>query len=141
MKTFYLPLLFAIGGNLLYHCGQKSVPQNANPLSVLIVAYAISLTSCTLIYCFTSDRQLVSALKGNNWSVLAIGLGAAIVEIGYLLAYRMGWNISVASMTSSVAVAALLIPIGILFFRESLSASNLLGIIFCILGLMLLTRR
>jgi uncharacterized membrane protein len=133
--------MMVIGGNLLYHCGQKSVPKNASPLLVLIVAYAISLTICIVIYCFTSDRSMVSAIKGNNWSVLAIGLGAVIVEIGYLLAYRMGWNISVTSMTSSVAVATLLIPIGLLFFRERLSTANFFGIILCAVGLMLLTRK
>src|ERR1044071_4093792 len=141
MNNFYLPLVLVIGGNLLYHCGQKSVPKNAYPLLVLIVAYAISLTICMLIYCFTSDRPLGSILKENNWSVLAIGLGAAIVEIGYLLAYRMGWNISVTSMTSSVMVAAILFPIGVLVFRERVSSANLLGIIFCIFGLILIIRK
>ncbi|MEW6731130.1 MAG: hypothetical protein AB1489_07325 [Acidobacteriota bacterium] len=141
MKTFYSPLLLTIGGNLLYHIGQKFVPKTANPLLVLIVVYTISLTGCAVIYCFSPDKSLVNSLKENNWSVLAIGFGAAIVELGYLLAYRMGWNISLASVTSSIAVTLLLIPIGFFLFRESLSVSKILGILFCVLGLMLVTQK
>jgi multidrug transporter EmrE-like cation transporter len=72
-----------------------------------------------------------------NWA--SVGLGAVIVglELGFLLAYRAGWNISVASLVANTTVALLLIPVGLLFFKEELSAVNILGIILAIAGLVL----
>jgi uncharacterized membrane protein len=54
-----------------------------------------------------------------------------------LLAYRAGWNISIGSLVVSVAVAILLIPTGLLFYREHLSAANVTGIVLCLAGLVL----
>lgn len=70
-----------------------------------------------------------------------VALGAASIEIGFLLAYRVGWNISIAPVASSVAVALLLIPIGLIAFKEHLSIANVLGIMFCVVGLILVTRK
>jgi len=68
--------------------------------------------------------------------VLAIAIVG--IEAGYLWAYREGWNISVGALTSYVTVAMILLPIGLLFFKEKISPINLLGIGVCILGLFLL---
>jgi len=53
------------------------------------------------------------------------------------VAYRVGWKISLAPILSSVAVSLLLIPVGLLAFHEKLSVANLVGIAFCIAGLIL----
>jgi uncharacterized membrane protein len=62
-------------------------------------------------------------------------------KIGFLLAYRAGWNINVGSLIVSVAVALLLIPTGALLFKEHLSAANVTGIVLCLVGLVLVMLR
>jgi uncharacterized membrane protein len=60
--------------------------------------------------------------------------------LGFLLAYRSGWRISVAAVATNVAVTLLLVPIGIMVFKDHLSLRNVLGLIFCVLGLVLVVR-
>lgn len=58
-----------------------------------------------------------------------------------MLAYRMGWRIGLAAITTNVAVTCLLIPIGLLLFKEQLSPRNIIGLIFCMLGLALVAQK
>jgi uncharacterized membrane protein len=141
MKSFYLPLVLTIGGNVLYHVSQKSVPKTANPLLTMMLAYAVGIGVCALCTIFyPAEKSFLSSIREANWTVATIGIGATAVELGYLLAYRVGWNISIAPILTSVGVTLLLIPIGIMVFREQLSAWNMVGIILCLAGLFLVTR-
>jgi drug/metabolite transporter (DMT)-like permease len=58
-----------------------------------------------------------------------------------LLTYRVGWNISLASITCSVAVALVLLPIGVFAFKEQLSLKNIIGLALCLAGLFLVTKK
>jgi hypothetical protein len=69
---------------------------------------------------------------------VAVGIAIVGVEMGVLLAYRAGWRVSVGSTVVNAALAVLLIPIGILYFGERLTAGNALGIVLCVGGLLLL---
>jgi uncharacterized membrane protein len=79
-------------------------------------------------------------LKESNWAVVVVGAAAACIEIGFLLAYRSGWRISVAAVATNVAVTLMLVPIGIIIFKDHLSLRNIVGLIFCVLGLVLVVR-
>ena len=75
-----------------------------------------------------------------NWASYALGLVVVLLEVGFLLAYRAGWKISVAAVYSNVAVGLLLLPIGYLFYREALTATNILGIALAVVALVLMSR-
>lgn len=70
-------------------------------------------------------------------------MGFAVVglELGYLLAYRMGWNVSLVSLISNTWVALLLIPIGIYVYKENMTLTAVSGVALCILGLVLITKK
>lgn len=53
----------------------------------------------------------------------------------------MGWNISVASVTINILVVLALIPIGLLAYKEHLSARNVAGIACCLVGLYLISKK
>jgi multidrug transporter EmrE-like cation transporter len=53
------------------------------------------------------------------------------------MAYRTGWNISTASLVANTTVALLLIPLGLLLYKEHLTPVNILGIVLAIAGLVL----
>lgn len=142
MKSFYLPILLAIGGGVLYHLAQKSIPKDANPLSALFVAYLTSVAAVLLfLVLFPTEGSFSASLKKTNWAMFAVGIGAAAIEIGFLLAYRTGWNISTAGLIVNISVALILIPLGVSLFKEQLSAWNLFGIALCILGLIFISKR
>jgi uncharacterized membrane protein len=140
MKLVYLPLALTVGGNLLYHVSQKFIPPAANPLVTMILAYTVAIVVCSVCAIFyPAEKSFLISARESNWAVLALGIGVATVEIGFLLAYRVGWEISVAPVLSGVAVALLLIIVGVAAFSEHLSVTKVAGIVFCATGLVLLT--
>jgi uncharacterized membrane protein len=141
MRNFYFPLVLAVGGMLFYHLAQKSIPKGINPFYAVTIAYLVGiivLVACALM--LPGDKSFVTSLKESNWAVFVVGAAAAAIEVGFLLAYRAGWRISVAAVATNVAVTLLLVPIGIAIFKDHLSVRNILGLIFCVLGLVLVVR-
>ena len=86
------------------------------------------------------DKSFLSSVRESNWAVFVVGAAAACIEVGFLLAYRSGWKLSVAAVATNVAVTLMLVPIGIVIFKDHLSLRNVLGLIFCVLGLVLVVR-
>jgi len=79
-------------------------------------------------------------VKRLNWATIAVGLSIVAVELGFLLAYRAGWRVSLASITANTTVALVLLPTGVLLFRERVTPTNAIGLVFCVIGLVLVTR-
>ncbi len=142
MKPFVLPIAIAVCGNLLYHVSQKSIPSSAPPLLSLLVTYTVAFAGTLMLLPFAKESgSLADGLSRLNWASAGVGIAIVGVELGFLLAYRAGWNVSAGSVAVNVAVGLLLIPVGVLLFREKLSAVNVAGIALCIMGLLLVARR
>jgi uncharacterized membrane protein YdcZ (DUF606 family) len=142
MKSVYLPIAMIIFGGLLYQVSQKSIPQTASPLHAIIIAYLAGILFCGLFaFFYAAEKSFFDSFKESNWAVFTVGIGAAFIEIGFLLAYRVGWNLSSTSVLVNIVIAVLLIPIGIFFFKEKLSLSQGAGILLCVAGLLLIARK
>ena len=141
MTSIYLPFAITVGGMLLYHLAQKSIPTDMNPFHATAIAYGMGILVCAILgLMFPANRGMTNSLKLTNWAVLAMGVGAAAIEVGFMIAYRMGWRISLTAIATNVAATAILIPIGLLLFREQISMRNFVGVAFCLVGLMLVIR-
>lgn len=135
----YLPIAFVILGYLAYHSSQKLVPGSVHPFASLIVTYAVALAICTILFFTSSQRPpLGHALRELNWTSYMVGLAVVALEGGFLLAYRAGWNVSMTGLMTNVSAAILLLPLGVFFFRESLSSWNVVGIILAVTGIVLM---
>jgi len=138
MFLFYFSVGLAITSTLLYHVTQKLTPAYVNPALALIVTYAVSLVLCVLLLpLFPLVNDVRAALGQLNWASFGLAFAIVGLEVGFLLAYRAGWNISIAAIFVNAAGTLLLVPIGLLFFKERLSPVNLLGILVCIIGLIM----
>jgi len=75
--------------------------------------------------------------------LLPIGLGVAIVglELGFLFAYRAGWNMTLAVLYVNIIVTVVLIPLGIFMYAETFSTKNFIGVIISILGITLIASK
>jgi len=141
MNSFYIPFAITVGGMLLYHLSQKSIPKEMNPFHATAFAYVAGIIVCTILgFTYTTNRSFINSLKISNWAVVGMGVGAAAIEVGFMVAYRMGWRMSTTAIATNVAATAILIPIGLLAFREHLSPKNILGVVFCAIGLLLVVR-
>lgn len=139
MWVYYIAILLTITANIFYHIFQKSTPSNANPILSLMITYITAAVVCIVILPFYPGWEgFLESSKKLSW--VSIGLGVAIVglEFGFLLAYRVGWNISLAGIVSNFAVGLMLIPVGLLFYHEKLSIPNFIGIGLCFAGLTLI---
>lgn len=142
MRGAWLPITLTVAGAVLYHVSSKSTPKAAHPLAAIVGAYAVGIAACLLVGFLwpSTERAPFAALRGLGWSVAGLGLGAAMIEVGFLVAYRAGWPLNTASLFVNVAAAVLLIPIGLALFAERVSPARAVGIVMCVAGLFLLSR-
>jgi drug/metabolite transporter (DMT)-like permease len=139
MGMLTVALALAVASNVLYHLAQKSIPGGLHPLLSLTVTYLAALAVTLLLWpVYPGGPPSLKALAQVNWASFAVGVAIVGVEIGVLLAYRAGMRISLGATLINVAVAIVLIPIGLVFFRESLSPANVAGLALCLAGLWLL---
>jgi len=140
--TFYLPIVLMALATTVYHVAQKSVPSQVSPMLSLTVNYVTALMVTLLLLPLYPQRTTVSwSFRNVNWASYAVGVSIVGVELAVLLAYRVGWKISLASVVGSVTTALLLVAVGLLFFNEHLSPKNVAGIAFCLVGLALIASR
>jgi drug/metabolite transporter (DMT)-like permease len=135
------PLLLIVMGSLMYHIAAKSVPQSLEPFGALVGVYATALVACLVAYAAVR-HGVPPAQVSSVWhpTIAAVGLGALMIELGFLLTYRAAWPVSTASVLSNGLVAVLLIPTGALLFGEAITAVRVTGVILCLLGVWLLQR-
>jgi drug/metabolite transporter (DMT)-like permease len=142
MKVQYTPIVLVILSSLCYHLFQKSTPVNLNPIVALIITYGCALiVSIISFFIFSPKTNLIQSLGDANYASFFLGLAVVGIEFGFLLAYRSGWNISSASLLTNTLVALLLIPIGLLLYKEKISLTTIAGVILCISGLILISKR
>lgn len=142
MQNFYFPIALVVAANIIYHISQKSIPHGVNPIVSTIVAYGVALIASIALYPFFADGQsMTNQLKEINWSTFAVGIAIVGIEVGFLLAYRIGWNVSFGAIFSNATATILLIPLGLLFFKEKISWVNLTGIALCIAGLWMIIKK
>jgi uncharacterized membrane protein len=120
---------------ILYNLFQKMTPSDANPALALSITYGVSLAATLMLFVFYPTANLGAAFQKLNWASFALGLAIFGVEIGTLLAYRAGWQISLLSILVNVVASVALVLIGTVFFKEKLSLINILGIVICVCGL------
>src|SRR5262245_15354081 len=106
MSGFYLAFLLTVTGMLLYHLSQKAVPKETNPFLVVVIAYVVGIALCLVFaLAFPGKKSLTETFKASNWAVFTLGAAAALIELGFLLAYRSGWRISIAAVATNAAAA------------------------------------
>lgn len=104
-------------GGVIYHVAQKSVERTASPLGVVVYAYAVGIALCLLAGMFESAGAIGWLSPGQiDRAVVGVGVGAVMIEVGFLLTYRSGWNLSSTSVVSNIATALVLLPVGLIFF-------------------------
>jgi drug/metabolite transporter (DMT)-like permease len=134
----YAPVALVVLGNVLYHIGQKTIPTDAPPVTSILCAYVTAILCCFALLPALEPGWTVATVRASvGWGPVLVGVGIAIVELGFLFAYRAHWPLSTASLVVSSALAVIMLPIGVLGFRETWSPWRPVGIGLCLLGLWL----
>jgi len=132
-------IVIIVLSNVVYNISQKSTPKGVNPFVPLFATYVTAaLLSLALLFVSKPERGLVPSLRQLNWTSAALGVAIVGLEFGYLMAYRAGWNISVCSLVANIALALILIFVGVLGYAERFGPAKLAGAALCIAGLVVM---
>lgn len=134
---YWFPLLLVVTANVGYHIVAKETNPTAPPFLALAVTYFVSFVLCIIAY-LASDHSLPRDLPTLNWASPVWGLTLVAVEFGYLLMYRAGWKVSMASLIANLSVAILLVGVGVLGYKEILLPKQVIGIVLCLVGVFFL---
>ena len=139
MFLFYFSITLAIASSALYHFSAKSTPANVNfPIS-LVVTYAVALGITFLTtFIFPAKNGVVAELKQLNWASFLLAIAIVGIEFGFLLVYRSGWHLGIAAVLVNVVASLILVPVAIFVFKDKLSLVNVIGILVCLTGLIML---
>lgn len=133
------PLLLVIGSNVVYHMTSKGTPAEVNPFLSLVITYLVGAATALCLFAVTTDNHnIAQGLSRVNWTSVVLGIAIVGLEAGYLYLYRAGWPISIASLTANLSLAVILLLIGVLLYREGLSARQAVGMVLCVAGLVLI---
>jgi multidrug transporter EmrE-like cation transporter len=139
MFLFYFSITLAIFSSALYHFTAKSTPSNVNFTVSLLVTYAVAFGVVLLTFVFFPIKNgLVSELKQLNWASIGLAIAVVGIEFGFLLTYRAGWHLGIAAVLTNVVASLILVPVAIFFFKDKISWVNILGILVCLAGLVML---
>lgn len=139
MFLFYFSISLAIASSALYHFVAKSTPSNVNFTVSLLVTYAVAFVVTLLgFFFFPATRGITAEIKQLNWASIGLAIAVVGIEFGFLLTYRSGWNLGIAAVLVNVVASLILVPVAIFVFKDQISWVNILGILVCLAGLVML---
>lgn len=141
MWNLLWPMLIVICANTVYNISTKSTPADINSFASLAVTYTVAAVSSLLLFFITAEnRDLAAELTKTNWTAFALGIAIVALEFGFICIYRAGWKISVASLVANISLACILLLVGILLYREAVSARQVIGMLLSAAGLILIAK-
>lgn len=134
------PVAIVVFSNVIYNISQKSTPQNINGFGALMVTYLIAAIITGILFVATAGiRNTTAEFAKMNWASFALGAAIVGLEIGYIYLYRNGWKVSAGSVVCNIALAVVLVFVGRLIYKETISLKQIVGIVLCTAGLAMIT--
>lgn len=136
MFNFIWPIALVVLSNAVYQICTKSVPDKLNPFASLTITYLVGAAlSCLLYFAFNRQGNIIKEFAKANWAPFVLGLVIVGLEVGWIYAYKAGWQVSIAPIVQSAFLAVILVFIGFLLYKEAITWNKIAGIIICIVGL------
>ena len=132
----------AIAATVGYHIVMKLTPAGANPYLSLAVTYGVTTIAFAAIYvALPGGVPFRVAIGQLNWTALALCVVVVGLDLGFLMLYRGGFDVSLGALITQSAAALLLVLLGVAFFAEKLTMTNVAGIVLCMAGLWLINKK
>lgn len=136
MFNYIWPIALVVMSNIVYQICAKSVPSDMNPFASLTITYFVGAFASLIFYfVLGGNANIIKEFSRVNWAPFVLGLVIVGLEVGFIYAYKAGWQVSTASVVQSSFLAVALIFVGFLLYHEALTWNKLLGIVICLLGL------
>jgi len=140
MWNMVIPILVIVASNTIYNICAKSTPSEVNAFASLAVTYGVGMICALVLFYVTGHSgSLAQEVRKMNWTSYVLGIAIVGLEAGFLYAYRAGWRINSAQLVGSIAVSCVLIVVGFLVYKETLTAKQALGMVLSGIGLVLIS--
>ena len=139
MLHFIWPMALVVLSNVAYQICAKSVPERMNPLASLTITYLIgALASGILYFVLNRGGSLLKEYHKLNWAPIVLGMVIVGLEVGWIYAYKAGWQVSTGFIVQSDFLAVLLIFVGYFLYQEALTWNKIAGVAVCLVGLIII---
>lgn len=139
---YYISALVAVLGAVGYQYFVKQIPESINPIiSVLGIYISALVLGLVLLPFVPPEGGVIKHIKKINWTQLAVAGSVILLELGFLLMYRSGWNLSIGNLVTGVFVNIILVGLGVWLLGEKVTLINGIGAILSIIGVALLSFR
>lgn len=137
----FLPIMLAVVANVFYHVASKSIPVEQNAFMGLVVNYATALFASALMFWLTPHEKILVEAARTNWACILMGLSITGVEVGFVMIYRAGGELSTASLIVSILIALAMLAVGGVFYGEQITLRKIFGATLCMAGVIVLSLR
>jgi drug/metabolite transporter (DMT)-like permease len=138
LPAYYLSATLAIAGTVGYHTFVKKIPPTIDPIVSLIGIYiGVLLIGLIMLPFIYSGERIAESVRQLGWVQIGIAISIVMIELGFILMYRNGWELSVGNALTSAVINLVLMAIGMAILREKLSMVNVSGILLCIAGVVM----
>jgi len=138
---YILPLVLVIISNIIYHLISKSTSTTVNPFAALAVTYGTAFLGSIMLFLLTKKTTIYEEMINLKMTNYLMGFVIIGVEGGYMLMYKKGWEVSKCSLVTNICVAIILLFIGIFLFHEKINSRQIIGLIICLIGIILINIR
>ena len=139
MVSYIWPIALVVLANVVYQICAKSVPGGMHPLASLTVTYLVGAVVSAILYIILNrDVHLWREYAKLNWAPFVLGIVIVGLEVGWIYAYKAGWQVSTGFIVQSAILAAALLVVGYVLYREPITRNKLIGVALCLAGLVVL---
>ena len=136
MFSYVWPIALVVLSNTVYQVCAKSLPEGLDPFASLTVTYLIGAAASAALFCALGNGEnLFREYVKLNWAPFVLGVVIVGLEVGWIYAYKAGWQVSTGFIVQSAVLAAALIFVGYLLYHESLTWNKIAGVLICLIGL------
>lgn len=142
MFNYVWPIALVLLSNTAYQICTKSVPGNASPFAALTLTYIVGAIFSTVMHLIIHPTaSLIKEFAKMNWAPYVLGLVIVGLEVGWIYAYKVGWQVSTGSIVQSAFLAVILIVVGLFLYHEPITWNKLVGIGICLVGLVFINMK
>ena len=136
MFNFIWPMALIVISDVVYQICAKSVPGNASPFFTLTITYLVGAAATFVLHFLTGgSADLAEELKKLNWAPFILGIVIVGLEGGWLFAYKAGWQVGTAQIIKGAVLGTILVFVGILLYKETMTWNKIVGVLVCMAGL------
>jgi len=142
MFNYIWPIGMIVLSNIVYNITTKQTPNHANAFLSLSVTYGVAMISTFVVFLFThKENSIQASFSKLNWTSFVLGIAIIGLELGYIFAFRNGWQVNMTSLVANIILAISLLFVGFLLYKEKISLTQLAGIALCLGGLVLVLKK